>query len=785
MTRRPTLREDARQFRRYTKRHTKDRRIHPQNPCNSGPMAPTVEMTFQASRHLANEHWTGKIRWEEVDVDEAGFPIEQVDRYEVQWQATDAAGNPYVDQEDNFIYKLTSAKSVAGGATYQYFTSTNVGLAVGDTVVVRGCTPAGFNGTYTVTAQVHPKSFEVAGHGSLTDTNNVGYVSDNNLQSRGHKTLKSPIAQVHIKKATNPTGPTLEFETRQAHGQFVGNKVRVKGCHPQTAYNGVHTVSSIINKTTLRVTSSASGVANCQHPGVLSDADDSLFVITGTLPLPHRLYWQARVRAHSKNCWGIWSDWTTPQLPSPPPGLPLNVTIYDKGIDRIILDWDWPQVDDVRSGLVTIANGSADVIGTGTHFLEEFDVGDVVVVGAVAATVVSVTDATTLAVGVAWTTDLAGVPIYARVNDPNIRRWGVQISRNIAFNNLYKHDLIGHTSHNFKIKGPDTGDCFYGRVRAHSDDDTKSAFVNATLLGNSTVGVTPECVTIGSTSGSHQAQFEQKGMLDVGAEIKDVRWTNSTDVPLQYVRARAKVGVHDTSHPADGAPTINNPGEHGIHVQLFRITNLVGLLNTNIADTDTTLLIDVTGPGDPPNLPAEFTIKVDDELMRVTGRSGSAPRTYVITRGYTEDGVSTTAAAHNAGAHIIGDPFNNTDPGSTYFTPGKLPLFENSDTDDTRLKIHPNGHQDYAFASDFIGLAGPVLYPDEDLQAVIKTVGTNRHGANLKVTVHMAPVGATSEAATSGGPPILPTGGYVGQVLTKLSTTDYDADWLYVDGGPA
>lgn len=254
------------------------------NPCHSSPKAPeNVRMTFKVEEARTHLRFTGRIRWDEVEEDQDGFPA-NIQKYGITWVACDVNGDPVDDEEDPIL------------------------LAT---------------------------------------------------KTRFHARRKDPVAHVGIKEAT-AAGGIATFTTAREHGWITGDKVKVTGMEPD-AYNGTWTVIDSTN-TTFTANIGASP-ADATDFGKAEDADDTLHIITKTLPRPKTWYWKARVRAqNAQGCWGPWSPWTDPKLPweegDPKPPVPDDIDLdFDhKGRKRFsklraiatcdeVVDWDVPGGD--------------------------------------------------------------------------------------------------------------------------------------------------------------------------------------------------------------------------------------------------------------------------------------------------------------------------------------------------------------------------------------------------------------------------------------------------------
>lgn len=293
-----------------------------------------------------------------------------------------------------------------------------------------------------------------------------------------------------------------------------------------------------------------------------SDADATATAVFGNV---HRRYWyRARVRTidrfNRRSDWSNWSAWILPFDDQAPPK-PIAVKIYDKGIDRVILDWTAPTLSIPSRGLVSNAASSTTVTGTGTAFLTEIETGTTVKIGIETRRVTAVTSDTSLTVDSALTNANVGVVLYEVVQHPDVVRFRAQISTSPSFTTIYKEDDVVGSKKAFKVADADINDTYYGRVRSIDGVYNKSQWVDATIIGNSLgereVGApNPDGVTIGKGSGGGMmvATFTKPGRVKV--RHYPYRWVNLTGQTLVFKRARAVVSIHDSgTHPNDGCPT--------------------------------------------------------------------------------------------------------------------------------------------------------------------------------------------------------------------------------------
>jgi hypothetical protein len=293
-----------------------------------------------------------------------------------------------------------------------------------------------------------------------------------------------------------PTGITLTFVERSPrHSREERWDARVKWDAVTTDVAG-RPLNIEAYQVKLRATD-ASGVP-VQIDGVDHDFwrkrvdDDDRRVRFVNLPRPRHWYYQTQVRAlnriHGGRCWSLWSGWTMPMKPfTPTPPQPTDVTIFDRSTDRVVLDWTAPEDPD-----------DADLIHVDVDFFQ------------------------------------------------------AQISKSPTFGSVYKFDKrIGGTRKAFKVHPDDIGDIFYGRIRSGNSDGEKSAYIPATLTGNSSPGASPSGVAVGKST---RVAFTWTKPGEV--EAKHYEQSVPVDQRYDIVGIRARAGRHDAAtHPADGCPT--------------------------------------------------------------------------------------------------------------------------------------------------------------------------------------------------------------------------------------
>lgn len=235
------------------------------SPCDRPPATPTgVEMIFRATEAKTHLEFHGRIRWDDVTQDTSGFPINTVDRWDVEWRALDADGDVIKTEHA----ALTNATNPSGD-TYRFTTARNHGWSVGDRVKVTGCYPqTDYNGTWTISAVGALNRFDVEGNTSgLQDVTRPGEVYNQSTSQSYDRKLRNPVRQIALRKAefvvltsdheaidsgTNPSGTTYRFNTHTSNDYQVGDYVKVEGVTPN-AYNGIWRVTNRVDSDTFEV----------------------------------------------------------------------------------------------------------------------------------------------------------------------------------------------------------------------------------------------------------------------------------------------------------------------------------------------------------------------------------------------------------------------------------------------------------------------------------------------------------------------------------------------------
>jgi hypothetical protein len=185
-------------------------------------------------------------------------------------------------------------------------------------------------------------------------------------------------------------------------------------------------------------------------------------------------------------------------------------------------------------------------------------------------------------VDVSWST--AESPDDSDLFDDRVNHVLVVISKSSDFSTVYAKARTKSNRQSFKIAPADVDSMFYARARSVSADGDKSAWIPATIAGNSDPNASPDGVSVGAAD-REVATFSVSGNLQV--RHYPAQWTNTTGNTLKFKRARVRVGRHDPgAHPNDGCP-IGGP----IKVQLV-LHSADDSTETNLFDADDRLKID-------------------------------------------------------------------------------------------------------------------------------------------------------------------------------------------------
>ncbi len=156
--------------------------------------------------------------------------------------ATTATG---VSEASTAQATIALGAAIETGNVVAVTTSANHNFVVGQSVVIAGVTPAGFNGTFTITGILSPTSFTYTDPTAALGT------------STGAGTAS----------VTN----TVTVTTATAHNLLIGQTVVISGVTP-AAYNGTYVVTSIPSPTTFTYTSLFTGLATSTAAGTVQAA---------------------------------------------------------------------------------------------------------------------------------------------------------------------------------------------------------------------------------------------------------------------------------------------------------------------------------------------------------------------------------------------------------------------------------------------------------------------------------------------------------------------------------
>jgi hypothetical protein len=422
---------------------------------------------------------------------------------------------------------------------------------------------------------------------------------------------------VDIVGASIVSGTIAEFTLARVHEFNPGDSVVVTGVTPG-GYNGTWVVTSTPADNVFRADIGSSPGAGTAFGSVHESTTN--FEIRG---VRKHVWYRFRVRAENRDgCEGTWSSWTSWTLANDhvAPPSPLLVKIFSNATNRIVCDWDPPTVFLPLEGTATNSASSASVVGTGTFFQIQLGPGDVIKLGAETQTVLSITDNTHLTVQTAFTNAHTDVVPYIEETDPDVAFYDVWISTSVGFTPpAYKRDRYVHaTKKAIKVADADEGSTFYARVRSHDASGNRSAWIPATIAGNSSSGTTPDGILIGKGGGGKiVVTFTKPGRLRV--KHYPYKWINPTGSTLNFRKARATVGDREAG---TGAPT-------GSAVKI----NLRRWQDPTLAANDPVFQVGGGGPD-------------DDRLSIAAGayRDTNGPSTFEITQLLNEEAISVKVA---------------------------------------------------------------------------------------------------------------------------------------------
>jgi hypothetical protein len=230
-----------------------------------------------------------------------------------------------------------------------------------------------------------------------------------------------------------------------------------------------------------------------------------------------------------------------------------------------------------------------------------------------------------------WT--LSGVRLHVVEEDPEVAFYIAQIGRGAdvdltpspnVWSAVYAKDRTGANRASFKIPEADFGVVFYGRVQAVDSAFNRSAFVPATVAGNSDPDADGDGATINTGGGMIVATFTKPG--DLRVRHYPYKWVNLTGGTLTFHKAIATCGdrENDIGHPEGDDIKLNlrrweDPNVNG-HDPIFD--------NGGGGDDDTRLTIE-DGQYKDTNGPTSFDITslLNGEAMtvKVTNVGSSAP----------------------------------------------------------------------------------------------------------------------------------------------------------------
>lgn len=443
--------------------------------------------------------------------------------------------------------------------------------------------------------------------------------------TRAGKTRKLVVVETTVRKITAASivsGTTAEFTLDKSHDLDAGDTVIVSGMTPG-GYNGTWTVLAA----GLTATKFRADIGSSPGAGTAFGEAYEQTTSVEVRGVRKHVWYRFRVKAvNTSGCdseWSSWTSWTLANDHVAPPS-PLLVKIYASSTNRVVIDWDPPIVYLPTEGTVA-ASGTTTLTGTGTFFNAQISIGDTIRIGLAGdvRTVTAIASDTSLTVDTALST-FSGEVAYVSEPDPDVAGYDVWLDTVVGFTPpAYKRDKDHHSTRiSFRIPDADAGLTFYGRVKTYDASGNKSAWIPATIAGNSSSGATADGVTLGSGGGGAVATFRKIGRLRV-KHYANARWTNTTGRTLTFKKARATVGDKEA---ATGAPT---GSAIKINLKLWDTT-----------ETTTTSVFQAGGGGD------------DDDRLKIdagTYKDVNGPSTFEETQILADEAISVKIAAVGSG----------------------------------------------------------------------------------------------------------------------------------------
>jgi hypothetical protein len=308
------------------------------SPCNRPPDRPNARFFAYAHEARTDLRFTGRLRWDDVNVDTSGYPI-TIDRWEAIIVACNAGGNPLDTDAETPTHNVTAATTAGTIATFTIADTHQ--YDPGDVVQVSGVTPAAYNGYWIV--KTTPTSSKFTADIATSPTNGSAFGTAQKVSGMHiRRSLKMTPTFISVKTAT-AAASVATFTMRRSHHFEVGDKVIVLGMSPN-GYNGIWRVASVPANDTWTANIGSSPINATDTGRAVEVEDQELEVqVPGELPRPRVWYWKGRVRCRSSDgCWSAWSQWTNPLLPwsgasNPKPpvptygGSPVNFTKLNSG----------------------------------------------------------------------------------------------------------------------------------------------------------------------------------------------------------------------------------------------------------------------------------------------------------------------------------------------------------------------------------------------------------------------------------------------------------------------
>lgn len=567
--------------------------------------APIIHGTNYTREHIKNiiENITGFTGTVEISgagtFDDTGFTITYLGTY----ARTNVAQIAITNTVGCSGSTHTDTAGTPGTTTLRYTTRGTHGFFTGDHVRITGCTPAAYNGTFTVTDSTGD-TFDVTNGSGVQDLVTSGIVHDND------DSLHIPIpdfprprtwywqARVRARsgagcwsrwcawtapklpwtEGTDPRPPAPTFDAAPITFDKVGQDKHVK-------FRLLFTFDEVtdwdvpggdkepdVEGYDVELDNSEDGTTWHGWPyrklyATSKDADSTDGTDTPATRTVHFIgirrwtWYRCRVRTVDRfGRKGNWSAWSTGALPfdNNKPPRPLQVQLH-AAHDRIVVRWDAPTQNIPTRGTVTGASAGTTLTGTGTRFTDEVEAGALILVGGETRLVKKVTSNTALTVTAFWGSTHTAVPLYVIEDHHDIAYYTVQLGTQAAvdatttpddWTSVYDVHKGPATHHEFRIPDADEDVFFGARVRSVDAGLNVSRWIPARKYPNDD----PDA------DGEYDKLLRDRTIVDFSGSspatvgFMSHMWRADRDYRIK--RITATVGSHDpATHPVDGTPS--------------------------------------------------------------------------------------------------------------------------------------------------------------------------------------------------------------------------------------